>query len=271
MKPILSARFAVLVNAFGATLLFGVAPNVLAQSDFYRKLTPPNVAQGGVAGAVVLTGREYQGSNESRTRLLPSVDYQWANGLFAGVINGFGYNASTRPDLAYGVRITANFGRDERRSTALRGLGDIDTRPEFGAFLNYSPVRSISLISSLRFGSGNSRDGALLDLGASWGTVLSQDLQFGTSLATTWSNAAYAQEYFGIDATQALRSGYGLYQPKSGLRDARLSAGLRYRFTPAWALTASLTHTELLGDSKNSPIVRERSTTSALFTIGYSF
>lgn len=254
-----------------AATLTGAAFSASAQSDFYRRLTPPTVLQGGVAGAVLLAGREYQGSDEARVRLLPSIDYQWSNGIFAGVINGFGYNASTQPDLAYGVRLTADFGRDERRSVALRGLGDIETRPEFGAFFNYSPTRSVVLSSSLRYGSGNEREGLLLDLGAGWSTSLSPALQLSTSVAMTWANASYLQDYFGVDAAQSLSSGYRIYRPGSGLRDVRFGATLRYRLTPAWGLTASLAHSELLSDAKNSPVVREQGTTSALFTVGYSF
>ncbi len=242
-----------------------------AQSDFYRRITPPSVAEGGVAGAVVLSGREYQGSDESRVRLLPGIDYQWSNGFFAGVINGLGYNASRQPDLAYGVRVTADFGRKERRSTALRGLGDIEARPEFGAFFNYLPTRSVTLNSSVRFGSGNERQGLLVDLGAGWSTSLRPNLRLSTSLATTWANTEYLQDYFGVDAAQAVQSGYGVYRPGSGLRDVRVGATLVYRLTPAWAVTGSLTRTELLGDAKRSPIVREQGTTSALFTVGYNF
>jgi MipA family protein len=254
-----------------AAMLTAAAFTASAQSDFYRRLTPPNVAQGGVAGAALIAGREYQGSDESRARLLPSIDYQWSNGFFAGVTNGVGYNASTEPGLAYGVRLTADFGRKERSSAALQGLGDIDARPELGAFFNYSPVRSVTLSSSLRYGSGNERRGLLLDLGAGWSTSLSSALQLSTSLATTWANATYLRDYFGVDAAQSLGSGYRVYRPGSSVRDVRVGATLRYRLTPAWGVTASLTHTALLTDAKDSPIVREQGTTSALFAVGYSF
>ena len=156
-----------------------------AQSDFYRRMTPPNVSEGGIVGAAVLVGSKYQGSDESRVRVLPSIDYQWSNGFFAGVLNGVGYNASTQHDMAYGVRVTPDFGRKERRSDALRGLGDIDARPELGAFFNFSPASGITLSSSLRYGSGNERKGLLVDLGAGWSTSLSPSVRLGTTLATT--------------------------------------------------------------------------------------
>lgn len=242
-----------------------------AQADFYRRVTPPNVSEGGIVGAAVLVGSKYQGSDESRVRALPSIDYQWGNGFFAGVLNGVGYNASTQPDMAYGVRVTPDFGRKERRSDALQGLGDIDARPEVGAFFNFSPVGGITLSSSLRYGSGNDRKGLLLDLGAGWSTPLSPTLRLGTTLATTWANADYLQDYFGIDSDQASRSGYAEFAPGSGFRDVRLGASLVYRVTPTWSLTGLVTRSELLGDAKRSPIVREKGSTSAVLAVGYSF
>jgi outer membrane protein len=253
------------------TALAGASALVHAQSDFYRNVAPPNAKEGGFAGAAVLVGREYLGSDEARARVLPNIEYQWSNGFFAGVRNGVGYNASTRPDMAYGLRITADFGRDEDRSNALRGLGDIDARPELGAFFNFSPARGVTLNSSVRYGSGSKRKGLLVDLGAGWSTSLSPNLRFGTTLATTWTNADYAQSYFGIDAVQAARSGYARFAPGSGLRDARLGASLVYQVAPAWSLAGSVTYTELLGDAKRSPIVRDKGALSAVVALGYSF
>ncbi len=260
------------ISAFIATAtLASVCGLAHAQSDFYRRVTPPNVSEGGAIGAAVLVGRQYQGSDESRARVLPNVEYQWSNGFFAGVLNGVGYNASTRPDMAYGVRVTADFGRKENRSDALRGLGDIDPRPELGAFFNFSPAPSIMLSSSLRYGSGNDRKGLIVDLGAGWSTSISPSLRFGSSLATSWTNSDYMREYFGINATQASRSGYEEFAPGGGFRDVRLSASLIYSITREWNLVGSVTYSELLGDAKRSPIVRKKGGASAVIALSYSF
>lgn len=252
-------------TAFGATL------SAQAQSDFYRRSIPSHISEGGYVGAVLLAEREYRGSDEPRVRLLPSFDYQWSNGFFAGLPNGFGYNASTRSDIAYGVRVTAEFGRREKRSPALRGLGDIPAQPELGAFFNYSPTSRVTLSSSLRSGSGNDRKGLLLDLGARWGADITPSLGFSSSVATTWANTDYLQDYFGVTAAQASSSGYGVYRPESGLRDVRVGATLIYRLDQTWALTATLNRSQLLNDAKTSPIVREQGSTTAFFTVGYLF
>ena len=260
------------ISALIATVTLASACGVAhAQSDFYRRTLPPNVSEGGAVGAAVLVGRQYQGSDESRVRVLPNIEYQWSNGFFAGVMNGIGYNASTRPDLAYGVRVTADFGRKENRSDALRGLGDIDPRPELGAFFNFSPAPSIMLSSSLRYGSGNDRKGLIVDLGAGWSTSISPSLRFGSSLATSWTNSNYTQEYFGITSDQASRSGYAQFAPGGGFTDLRLSASLIYSITPKWSLVGSVSYSELLGDAKRSPIVRKKGGASAVVALAYSF
>lgn len=260
------------ISALIATAtLAGACGLAHAQSDFYRRITPQNVAEGGTVGAAILVGRQYQGSDESRVRALPSVEYQWSNGFFAGVLNGVGYNASTQPDMAYGVRVTADFGRKEHRSDALRGLGNIEPRPELGTFFNFSPARGITLSSSLRYGSGNERKGLIVDLGAGWSTSLSPSIRVGSTLATSWANADYMQEYFGIGPEQASRSGYTRLAAGGGFRDVRLGASLSYRVTPAWSLTGSVSYSELLGDAKRSPIVRQKGGTSALLALSYSF
>ena len=242
-----------------------------AQSDFYRRMTPLNVSEGGTVGAAMLVGRQYQGSGESRVRILPSIEYQWSNGFFAGVLNGVGYNASAQPDMAYGVRVTADFGREERRSDALRGLGDIDPRPELGAFFNFSPARSVALSSSLRYRSGNERKGLIVDLGAGWSTSLSPSIRLGSSLATSWADSHYMQSYFGIGPDQASRSGYAQFSPGAGFKDVRLGASLFHHVASDWSLTGSATYSELLGDAKRSPIVRKQGSTSAVLALGYSF
>ncbi len=257
--------------ASAPTVLLLISTSSLAQADFYRRVIPQNVNEGGVAGVALLAGREYQGSRESRLQVLPNIEYQWSNGFFAGVTNGLGYNASTSPSLAYGARVTLDFGRKESRSSDLRGLGDIDARPELGAFFNTAVAPSIMLNSSLRFGNGTKRNGLLADLGASWSTALGPSMRLSASVATTWANSNYQQSYFGINAQQSLNSTYGVYTPGAGLRDARVGLVLNYRLTPAWGLTGGLTHSELLGDAKRSPLVRKSSTTSGLIALGYSF
>jgi outer membrane scaffolding protein for murein synthesis (MipA/OmpV family) len=249
------ASAGVFAQAFDAVRLYGAAPD----------------KDGGLVGLALVYGRAYPGAEEHRTRVFPSIDYQWRNGWFAGVTNGIGYNFSGTPGIQYGLRVTADLGRDESRSPALAGLGDIDARPEFGGFFNYHLSREFFVSSSLRGGSGNDRKGVVLDLGAGYSTPLSDTLRLGAGVGLSVVNQKYMQSSFGIDATQSANSGYAVYTPSAGLRDVRINTSLTYRVTERIGITGAVSLSSLQGDAKDSPIVRRRSSANGVLAVSYAF
>ena len=242
-------------QAFDAVRLFGAAPG----------------EDGGSVGAALISAHAYLGSNERWNRIFPLLDYQWRNGWFAGTTNGLGVDLSHDPRNQYGLRLTADLGRKEDRSAALTGLGDIDPRPEVGAFFNHFLSREIFLTSSLRYGSGNDRKGLIVDAGAGYSTNLAPQWRIGLSLAGSYVNANYNQSEFGINATQAAASGYALTTPGAGLRDLRGSAFLTYVVGPRFTMTGVLNATGLLGDAKSSPIVTQKTSANGVFGFSYGF
>lgn len=91
------------------------------------------------------------------------------------------------------------------------------------------------------------------------------------NVAASWANEDYLAENFGVDQAQAVRSGYAKFQPSAGVKDVRVSATAVYRVSPHWSVTSSLTQTQLLGDAKKSPFVKDDSYTSLTMAVGYSF
>ncbi len=240
-------------QAFDAVRLYGAAPGEDAA----------------LVGAVLIAGTAYAGSDERRTMLVPLLDYQWTNGWFAGTANGIGVNLSKRPDLQYGVRLTADFGRKASRSDALRGMGDIDAAAEVGAFFNQSVTREVFLTSSLRYGAGDG--GMVLDLGAGYSTALAPAWRLAVGGAVTLADAAYLQSFFGVDSPQAAASGYAEYRPGAGLRDVRANLALTYSFSRQTSLTTGLSVSALQGDARDSPLVRQATTTSGVMVLSYAF
>lgn len=265
-----AARVAALLAL--AALGAGVASGAHAQAfDAVRLYGAAADRDGGTLGLAVVAGHAYIGSDERRTRAYPAIDYRWASGWFAGTTNGVGYNFSRQAGVQYGVRLTADFGRDESRSAVLRGLGDVDARPEIGAFYNLQPTAHTFLTSSLRYGAGQGRDGLLLDLGAGLNAQVAPAWRLGAGVAATWANAAYTQSYFGVDAAQAARSGRGVYTAGAGVRDARVSVSATYAITPRASATAALSYGRLQGDAARSPIVRDRAGVNGVLAVAYAF
>ncbi len=256
------------LTALGAGLSFGVRAQAF---DAVRLYGAAADRDGGTVGLAVVAGHEYMGSDERRTRVYPALDYRWASGWFAGTTNGIGYNFSRQAGVQYGVRVTADFGRDESRSAVLRGLGDVDARPELGAFYNLQPTPHTFLTSSVRYGAGQGRDGLLIDLGAGLNAQVAPAWRMGAGVAATWANAAYTQSYFGVDAAQAARSGRGVYTASAGVRDVRVSVSATYAITPRASATAALSYSRLQGDAASSPIVRDRAGANGVLAVTYAF
>lgn len=224
---------------------------------------------GGRVGLAAIGTYEYSGSDETRNLVLPVLDYQWANGWFAG-FNGVG-RQWTHGDLQYGAKLTVDFGREEGRSTALRGLGNVDPSAELGGFVRYALGGGVAATSGLRAGSGVGNKGALWDVGLEFGRPLGADWRLGGGVTATYANSDYLQSYYGVTPAQAAASGYAVYTPSAGLRDVTAKVSLTYLFTPRVALTGVLSHTSLMGDAKDAPMVRRTSAATGLLALTYAF
>ncbi len=264
-----SPRFKPWLAAAGLAL---AAPAALAQAfDAVRLFGAESAADRGTVGVVYIAGTEYPGSDQRRNLVLPLLDYQWRNGWFAGVSNGLGYEFGKRQDMQYGLRLTLDRGRDADRSALLRGMGDIDIKPEAGAFFNYFASPQVFLTSSLRYGAGNNGRGLLLDLGAGYATQLAPQWRMALGAAATLVNADYMQSYFGVTPAQASTSGHAVYTPGSGLRDVRLNLSLNYFLSQQITFTTALSVSALQAGAKDSPLTRKATSATGVFVIGYGF
>ena len=253
-----------------ATCIALAAPTAFAQAfDAVRLYGAAPGQDGGTVGAAVVATYEYQGSDERSTLVIPVLNYQWANGWFAGVSNGIGYNFSDSPQLQYGLRLTVDKGRRENRASALHGMGNVAAAAEGGAFFNYSLPDGLFMTSSIRYGAGAHKNGVVVDLGAGYLTELAPKWHLAAGVGVTLVNAKAMQSFFGVTAAQAATSGYAAYSAGSGARDVRANVALTYSINPRTSVTTALTASSLLGDAKDSPLTRKR--TSGLGVVGISY
>ena len=255
-----------------ATGIALAAPNAFAQAfDAVRLYGASPGKDGGTFGAAVVAAYEYQGSDERSTLLIPLLNYQWANGWFAGVANGIGYNFSNSPQTQFGLRLTVDKGRKENHASALRGMGNVDPAAEFGAFFNYSLPKGLFLTSSVRYGAGVRKKGLVVDLGAGWLTAIAPNWHLGAGVGFTLANADYMQSFFGVTEAQAAASGYGVYPAGAGARDVRANVAVTYSVDQRTSVTAALSASSLLGDAKGSPLTRKQTSGSVVVGISHAF
>ena len=122
---------------------------------------------------------------------------------------------------------------------------------------------------SLRLATGDVVSGA----GSSGAIRLKAGAALGSGLggAVTLADATYLQSFFGVNSTQSAASGYAVYQPGAGLRDARTNVALTYLFNRHTSLTTGLSVSALQGDARDSPLVRQATTTSGVMVLSHAF
>lgn len=248
------------------------APHTFAQGfDTVRLVSTASGKDGGTVGTAVFFTDEYQGSDKRRTLVLPVLDYQWANGWFAGVTNGIGYNFSGSSQNQYGLRLTVDRGRKQSRASSLRGMGDVDAAAEGGAFFNHSPSQGLVLNSSVRYGAGDQHKGLVVDLGVGYSTEIAPQWYLSTGAGVTLVNAHYMRSLFGVTGAQSAASGYAVYTPGSGARDLRANLALTYSINQKTSVTAAVSASSLVGDAKASPLTQKRTSESGVVAVRYAF
>lgn len=228
------------------------------------------------AGAMVHP--DYEGSDDYEIAPLPYINISYRDRVF---IEGtsFGANVFTLKGpgpgdyLRIGPLLNYRMGRDQDDNDALRGLGDVDGAVEIGGFVSYG-IRDFSLgVTALQDFSA-SHDGMTVELKGGYGRRFGDSWGIRAEVAATWADDDYTRSFFGIDARQALRSGYREYSAEAGFKDVGLSMAVDYSLTENWGVTGRVGYTRLLGDAADSPIVdREGSANafSAGIFIGYRF
>jgi outer membrane protein len=256
-----------------ATILFGAlaTPAAAQISNTVQLDSAAPGKDGGLAGIALISTPQYQGSNETWKLAVPVIDYQWANGWFAGVSNGVGYNFSSEPMLDYGVRLTGNLGRREKRAKILRGMGDIKESAEISSFFNFKFTPNMGVNHSISYGAGNDHRGMLFNIEASFSNTMGSKLRAGGSLGASYANDNYMQSFFGVTQAQAQRAHLAQYTAKAGLRNTYVSGFVSYMVTDRTALSLVVASDRLAGDAKSSPLTKNLRSSSVVGAVTYHF
>jgi outer membrane protein len=178
------------------------------------------------------------------------------------------------PSLAY------RFGRDDVENNQVDRLRKIDGSVAAGGFAKVYTGGLLQEGDELAFeveglaGVGDKRDGTTIHFGPSYGFSPVESLHLGVHVSATWANDRYNETYFGIDASNAARSGLAEYEAQGGIKDVGLSLDATYMWTANWGITGSIGVTQLVGDAADSPIVDDAgSATQGVAALGvvYSF
>jgi len=236
-----------------------------------------------VLGLVASYAPEYAGASRWRLGLRPGGWLRWGRVSIASrsafvsrsgePVSGGGVRFDLSPNerLRIGLGLRHDGGRDESDSNDLRGLGDV--RPTLRARLGATyplddgwRLGASTSVDALGRGGGSQGD---VSLGRGFSLGAGTNASFGVAVA--FGNRRHMRAYFGVSPEQAARSGYPVYEPKEGLRDVSLSAGVRHEVSARWFVFGGLNASRLVGPAAASPIVREPTSWSVSSGLGYRF
>ncbi|HET9820249.1 MAG TPA: MipA/OmpV family protein [Burkholderiaceae bacterium] len=162
-----------------------------------------------------------------------------------------------RDDLRMSLSLRIDPGRQEADSPALSGMGDIrlTVRARLGVRWNVGKQWQLSLGSSVD--ALNRVGGYLVEAGVSHTIPIDAQQRLILSAGVSGAGDRHMQAWYGVTAAQSAASGYPVYTPREGLKDAGIGITWRTELGPQWAAFAGASASRLLGGAADSPLTRK--------------
>jgi outer membrane protein len=223
----------------------------------------------GALGPVLLLSPEYEGASRRKVSVAPGFFLRWGRysisntGAFVtrrndDVFRGLGIDLKHNDRLRYNLALRIDNGRRSNSSEALKGLDNVQTtvRGRVSATLQLEHgFKSALGWSPDLLGRGG---GSTVDVGLSHDRILAPGFTWNVGTGLSWGNSRYMRSYFGITPSESVRSGYAVYTPGAGLRDATLATGWRLDIDRRWVAFWGGGVSRVLGPAAQSPLTMQR-------------
>lgn len=216
-------------------------------------------------GAVYLP--EYEGSDEFEIQPFPIVSAQFGDRVHLG-IDGLVVDLWEHNGFGVAAKGGVEMGRKEDDSDYLRGLGDVNMGGVVGALLTYE-TGPFEVYASLDKTLGGS-EGLTGTVGAK-ASYQYERFVFSADVSGTWADSKHMESYFAVNSAQSARSGLREYEAGAGFKRVDLKGSVTYKWTENWMVTGAAGAGFLLGDAKDSPIVKDDIQPFAMLGVGYQF
>jgi outer membrane protein len=225
----------------------------------------------------------YEGSKHYLASPIPVIAISWRDTVSFG-INGLSLYHKIG-GFRFGAGLTYNPGRKDNGKNMfgissgdhrLEGLGNINSAAGLKAFASYDlqPFQNVPPVVLDASGTkliGSNNNGVLIQGGLSMPYQISQYWRLTPKISTTWANGNYMNDYFGVTAEQATRSGFSTYKAKAGIKDASIEFNATYSINKNWFVSGDGRVKKLLGDAASSPISATNINSSIVALVGYRF
>jgi outer membrane protein len=179
-------------------------------------------------------------------------------------------NLINHPNLQLGPALRFRRGRDDVGDDVVDRMADIDSTFEAGLLVGYKYVNPSNRRHRFRVGAtfthdvGGEHEGFVIDLFARAWVPLGQQMDFGLGVGLSFADNDYMETYFGVSASDAVRSGLPIFNADGGVRDVQVFPILVYHLSRHWHVGAGVRYARLLSDAADSPVVDDRGSAGQL-------
>lgn len=211
---------------------------------------------------------DFEGSRHSSIHAVPVVSLRYRD-LVEVINNEVKVTAFSRlftttvgadkPDgsLRIGPLVSLNFGRSEDDSPDLKGMGDVGTSIELGAFAAYQ-MRDDRFRVRMRQDVIGGHKGATVQFDYTHTFIRGTGLSLSGVVGVDAASAAYMKSFFGVTAAQAALTGLPTYHPSTGLKDINAGLNGSYTLSDRWTVFATVGYERLVGSAAASPLIKLR-------------
>lgn len=219
-------------------------------------------------GAGVMYEPKYEGSDEMEVSPLPFISATFFDRLTIDP-TGVELKAYEQGPFQFDVNLGYDFGRKEKDSHDLRGMGNVDGGVTVGGktTLSYGPAEFFVSFDKTLGGS----EGLLGTFGTEFTQPINEKLILGAGASATFADKNYMDSYFGVTAAQAARSGYKAYKADPGVKSVDLSVSATYLLNENWMVRAEQDVGLLVGGAADSPLVKREIQSKSMLLLGYRF
>ncbi len=208
---------------------------------------------------------DYEGSNNYNIDAVPAISLRYRNLIevdnnevkviaFRRLLTS-GTDASGG-SIRVGPLVRIDFGRSAGDSPDLKGMGNVGTSLELGAFVAYTTAGGARIRLRARHDVVSGHGGGLVSADYAQPFIRTERFVLSGTVAGTWTTGKYMRSFFGVTPVQAAASGYPVFTPGSGFKDINGGLNALYQISPQWSVVADANYKRLLGGAADSPIVR---------------
>lgn len=209
---------------------------------------------GGSIGASVVVTPDYLGSDDYKNRVVPNLDLKYGDLAYLSWRDGLGVNIYRNQDWTLSPFVGLHVGRDNKGD--ISAFEKVDAGLTAGLRVSYQPNawRYSLKVQTPVTGDLN---GYRVSLRGNLQEQIAPKWFVGISPGLSYSSSQWTQGMFDVSHQDAQRSGLNPYRADAGYLRFALNGNITYMLAEHWSITGIAGATQLTGDAKDSPIVKQ--------------